>query len=155
MEWDLCSSGPWVPFYPYTMFQNPMSKPSSQKSRKNHHNSEMLVTQSSNIVHCTPTNLYVQIFKSFLNTFSLLKMTFFFYFCHGQLGKQPKISHFVDFDWEKKLKFLEWHVYRVWGMPNPMVLVLRDFEQFYLVKTSLCIFKEQIWLSNRKCYQKI
>ena len=26
MEWDLCTSPPWIPFYPYTMFQYPMPK---------------------------------------------------------------------------------------------------------------------------------
>ena len=52
MEWDLCSSPPWVPFYPYTMFQNPMPKPSCQKSRKTIITQKVLVTQSSNIVHC-------------------------------------------------------------------------------------------------------
>ena len=34
MGWDLCSSPPWVPFYPYTMFQNPIPIPSCQKFRK-------------------------------------------------------------------------------------------------------------------------
>ena len=121
--------------------------PSSQKSRKT------IITQKC-LSHKVLTFYNKKPILQKLNTFSCWYWHFF-YFCHGQLGKQPKISHFVDFDWENKLKLLEWHVYRVWGMPNPMVLVLRDFEQFYLVKTSLCIFKEQIWLPNRKCYQKI
>ena len=30
-----------------------------------------------------------------------------------------------------------------------------DFEQLFLVKKGLCIFKEQIWLPNRKCHGKI
>ena len=29
-----------------------------------------------------------------------------------------------------------------------------DLEQFFLVKKALCIFKEQIWLPNKKCYGK-
>ena len=33
IEWDLCNSVSWVLFYPFTKFQNPMSKPCSQKSR--------------------------------------------------------------------------------------------------------------------------
>ena len=49
MEWDLCSNAPWAQFCPYTRSQNHISKPSSQKSRKNHHNSESLVTQNSNL----------------------------------------------------------------------------------------------------------
>ena len=39
MGWDICSSPPWVPYYPYTMFQNPISRP-SHKMQKNHHNSK-------------------------------------------------------------------------------------------------------------------
>ena len=39
MGWDICSSPPWVPFYPYTMFQNPISR-SSSKMQKNHNNSK-------------------------------------------------------------------------------------------------------------------
>ena len=34
MGCDICSSTLWVPFYPYTMFQNPISRPSSKKCRK-------------------------------------------------------------------------------------------------------------------------
>ena len=78
-------------------------------------------------------------FQVFLNTFSLLKLTFFFIFGHGQLGKQPKISHFVDFDWENKSKLLEWHVYRVWGMPNPTVLVWEILSSSIWSK-HLCVF---------------
>ena len=52
MEWDLYSSPPCIPFYPYTMFQIPMLKPSCQKIKKNHHNSKYLSHKSSNIVHC-------------------------------------------------------------------------------------------------------
>ena len=52
MEWNLCSSPLCIPFYPYTMFQNPMPKPSCQKPRKNIMTQKVLVTQSSNIVHC-------------------------------------------------------------------------------------------------------
>ena len=52
MGWDVCSSPPWVPFYPYTMFQNPISRPSS-KIEENYNNSKhVLITQCSNIVHC-------------------------------------------------------------------------------------------------------
>ena len=52
MEWGLCSSPPCVPFYPYTMLQNAMPKPSCQKSRKTIVTEKVLVTQSSDIVHC-------------------------------------------------------------------------------------------------------
>ena len=48
----LCSSAPWVPFYPYTTFQNPMSRASSKKSRKTIITQKVLATQSSKIVHC-------------------------------------------------------------------------------------------------------
>ena len=66
---------------------------------------------------------YVQIFKPFQTPFPLQIdfVVFFFIFCQGELTKQPKISHFVDFDWENASKQLVWCVFRVWGMPSPMV----------------------------------
>ena len=36
---------------------------------------------------------------------------------------EAKISHFVDFDWENALKWLEWHIFSIQGVPNPMALV--------------------------------
>ena len=45
MGQDLFSSPPWVPFYPYTMFQNPIPRPSFQKSRKTIITQKVLVTQ--------------------------------------------------------------------------------------------------------------
>ena len=85
MEWDLCSSAPWVPLYPFTTFQNPMSKPSCQKSRKTIITQKVLVTQSSNIVHC---NLHTQKpicvkFQTYSNTLPLLKLTFFNFMSGG------------------------------------------------------------------------
>ena len=57
-------------------------------------------------------------------------MFFFFIFCQGELSKQPKISHFVDFAWENASKWLELHVFRVQSMSNPMVLVSSLYKWF-------------------------
>ena len=92
MEWDLCSSPPWVPFYHNTMFQNPMHKPSLSKIKKNHHNSKVFVTQSAHIVHCnwhTQKPICVD-FQALSNTFSRSKLMFFSIICWGTLRKQPK-----------------------------------------------------------------
>ena len=101
MEWDICSSPPWVQFYPYTMFQNPMPKPSCQKSRKTIITQKVLVTQSYNIVHCNwhthktiPTD-----FEAFSNTFSLYTLTFFSFFVRG-VKETAKNFTFVDIDWK-------------------------------------------------------
>ena len=70
---------------------------------------KVLVTQSSNIVHCnwhTQKHIYAD-FKAFLNTFFSVKIDISFIFCQGELGKQPQISHFVDRDWEIASKCLE------------------------------------------------
>ena len=85
MEWNLCSSASWVPFFPYTMFQYPMSKTSCQTSRKAFITQNVLGTQSSNIVHChwhTQKPISAD-FQAFLNTFSLLKLMFFLFFVRG------------------------------------------------------------------------
>ena len=105
MAWNLWSSAAWIAFYPYTTFQNPMSKPSCQKTRKTIITQKVLVTKSSNTVHCdqhTQKPVCAD-FQAFSNTFSLLKLMFF-KFLLGELNKQPKFSHFVDFDWEKWIK---------------------------------------------------
>ena len=58
----------------------------------------------------------IQIFKPFCSLFPLYKLTFLIC-CQGELSKQPKISHFVDFDW-----VMHWNglsgAYRVQGMPK-------------------------------------
>ena len=62
--------------------QNPMSKPSCQRSRKTIITQKVLVTQSSNLVHCdwhTQKSICAED-QAFSNTFSLLKLTFFFIF---------------------------------------------------------------------------
>ena len=93
MEWYLWSNVPWVPLYPSTMFQNPMSKPSSQKSRKTIITQKVLVKQSSNIVCCDlhTQKLICVNFYTFSNSFFLLKLTFF-NLLSGELSKQPKMS---------------------------------------------------------------
>ena len=103
IEWDLGSSPPWVPFYTYTMFQKPMPKPSCQNSRLTIITQNVLVTQSSNIVHCdwhTQKPICANV-QAFLNTFSLYKLMFFFHFLPGRVKQTAKNSHFVDFDREK------------------------------------------------------
>ena len=132
MEWDLCSSAHWVPFCPYTMFQNPMYKHSSQKLRKTVITQKVLVTQSSNIVHCDQhcQNLYVQNLKAFQTLFPV-KIDIF-YFLSGGVKQISKNSHFAHFDWEKASKWLEWHTYRVRGMPNQMALVWSLYDKWFL-----------------------
>ena len=85
MEGDLYSSPPCMPFYPYTMFQNPMTKPSCQKCRKTIVTQKVLVTQSSNIVHCNwhTQKLMCADFQAFSNTFSLFKLIFFTFLSRG------------------------------------------------------------------------
>ena len=87
----------WVPFYPYTMFQNPISR-SSSKMQKTLITQKVLVTQSSNIVHCNwhtqkPTCADLQ---AFWNTFSCSSWICF-HFLSGGVKETAKISLFVDF----------------------------------------------------------
>ena len=51
MGWDVCSSPPWVPFYPYTMFPT-LYLDLPVKMKKTIITQNVLVTQCSNIVHC-------------------------------------------------------------------------------------------------------
>ena len=79
------------------MFQNPMPKPSCQKSRETIVTQKVLVTQSSNIVHCNwPTQKPVCAdFQAFSNTFSLFKLMFlFFHFLSGVVKQTDKYFTF-------------------------------------------------------------
>ena len=98
MEWDLCSSAPCVPFYYYTTFDNPMPKPSCQKSRKTRITEKVLVIQSSNIVHY---DQHMQKpacvdFQAFSSTFSLYKLTYFIFFHFLSGGVQQTAKNFTD-----------------------------------------------------------
>ena len=76
---------PCVPFYPYTMFENPMSKPSCQKSRKTIITQKVLVIQNSHIVHCDQHSqkAICADFQAFSNTFSLCKLIWFSFLSGG------------------------------------------------------------------------
>ena len=137
MEWDLCSSAPWVPFYPYTMFQNPMSKPFCQISEKTIITEKVLVTQSSNIVHCdwqTQKPVCVEFSNLFKHFFPVqIDGGFFFNFLLGGV-KQTAKNFTLCWLWLGKnaLKLIEWHIYRVSGVPNPAVLVLSLYDKWFL-----------------------
>ena len=139
MGWDISSSHPWVPFYPHTMLQNPISWPSHKKCRKTIITQKVLVTQSSNIVHCNqhtqkPISANLQ---AFVNTFSLCKLMFFFSFCQREFRKQPKFHILLILTWKNALKWLEWPVFRVRGMPNPMTLVVSFYNKQFMKKIKI------------------
>ena len=94
---------------------------------------KVLVTQSSNIVHYdqhTQKPVCADL-QAFAKTFSLCKLTFFSFFVRG-VKETAKISHFVDFDWENTLKLLEWHIFRVCGMLNPMLHISSLCDKWFL-----------------------
>ena len=77
MEWDLCSSASWVPFHSYTMFLNLPVKIQENSII----NQKVLVTQSSNIVHCKQ-HTQKPILKT-LWTFSPVKIDIFYFLSGG------------------------------------------------------------------------
>ena len=144
MGWDICSSPPLVPFYPYTMFQNPISRPSSKKWRKTI-TQKVLVTQSSNMVHCdqhTQKPVCADL-EAFSNTFFLFKLTFFQFFCQEEFRKQPKFHILLILTGKNASKWLEWCIFRVQSMPNPMPQVLglcdKQFLKNHNVRQKFCI----------------
>ena len=134
MVWDVCSSSPWVPLYPYIMFQNPTSRPSHKKCRKTIITQKVLVTQSSNIVHCdwhTQKPICADL-QAFANTFSLCKLTFFSVFCQGEFRKQPNSHILLILTGKNASKLLEWCIFRVQGMSNPMALVASLYNKWFI-----------------------
>ena len=91
------------------------------KMQKNHNN-----TKSSHIVHYdrhTQKPICTDL-EAFANTFSLGKLTFFSVFCQGEFRKQPKCHILLILTGKNASKWLEWHIFRLQGMPNPMPQVL-------------------------------
>ena len=77
-------------------------------------------------MHCDwhtqkPVCAYLQ---AFANTFTLCKLTFFFsVFCQEEFRKQSKFHILLILTGKNASKLLEWCVFRVQGMPNPMLQV--------------------------------
>ena len=97
-----------VLFYPYTMFQNPRSWPSHKKCRKTIITQKVIVTQSSNILHCnwhTQKPICADL-QAFANTFPLCKLTFF-HFLTGEFRKQPKFHILFILTAKNASKWLE------------------------------------------------
>ena len=92
------------PILPLHHVADPVPKPSCQKSRITIITQKVLVTQISKIVHfdCHTQKPICANFQAFSNIFSLLIDAF--HFLLGEFSKKPKISHFVDFEWEKCIK---------------------------------------------------
>ena len=123
MQKNICSSPPGVPFYPFTLFQNPISWPSHTKLLEKP--CAVIVTKSSNIIAIgIPKNLCVQICKPLQTLFPCANWCFSV-FCQGEFRKQPKFHILLILTGKNASKWLEWHVFRVQGMLNPMLQVLR------------------------------
>ena len=112
-----------------------MHKPSCQKSRKTIITQKVHVIQSSHVVHCDwyTKKAACADFQAFVNTFSLLKLTFF-HFLSGELGKQKKFHILFILTGKNASKWLEWCIFRVWGMLNPMQQVLSLCHKQFLKK---------------------
>ena len=110
---------------------------------------KVLVTQSSNIVHCNWHNqrLMCADFQAFSNTFSLFKLMFF-HFMSGGFKQTTKNFTFCWF-WlgEMHGKGLSGTYLGVWGMPNSIALVSSLYDKWFLKnhnfreKFHICILK--------------
>ena len=85
MGWNISSSPPCVPFYPYTILHNPISWPSHTKCRKTIITQKVLVTPSSNIVHCKHAypKTYMHRFASLCKHFFSVQIDILFQFLSG------------------------------------------------------------------------
>ena len=127
MERDLCSSASWVPFYPYTLFLNLPVK----IQEKSIINQKVLVTQSSNIVHCKQ-HTQKPILKPLWTFFPCWKLAFFYFLSGGVKHTATKFTFCWFWLGKNALKWLQWCIYRVWGVLNPMVLLLSVYDKQFL-----------------------
>ena len=134
MKWDLCSRHPCIPFYPCTMFHNPMPKPFCQKFRETLITQKVLVTQSSNLVHCDRhiQKTYMCRFSGLFENFFAVQIDNFSFFVKGSSVNSQKFHILLNLTGKDASKWLEWHVFRVQGMPNPMVQVSSLYNKWFL-----------------------
>ena len=107
-----CSLGPILP--PAPCFSTLCLK-LPVKHQKNIITWKVLVTQTSNIVllHWHTLKPICAYFQAFLNTFSLLKLTFFKFFSGGVMQTAKKFNILLILTEKNALKWLEWCIFRV------------------------------------------
>ena len=133
IECDLCSNPPWIWFYPYTMFLNPMPQPSCQKSRKT------IITQKVHVRQSSHSALWLEYPKTYMCRFSSLfvhffpvQIDFFYFFCQGNQANSQKFHILLILTGKNALKWLKWYVFRVWGVSNQMVQVSSLYNKWFL-----------------------
>ena len=137
MGWDICSSPSWVTFYPYTMFQNPISWPSHNKCRKTIIIQKVLVTQNCNIVHCNwhTQKPYMCRFASLCKHFFPVQIEVFFQFVVRESSGNSQNITFCSF-WLGKM---DWNslsgAYLIRGMPNQIPQVLSLCDKWFFKKS--------------------
>ena len=70
--------------------------------------------------------------QAFANTFSLWKLMFFFSFLSGGAQKTAKFHILLILAGKNASKWLEWCIFRVGGMPNPMPQVSSLCDKWFL-----------------------
>ena len=140
----------FFPFFPYTMFQNPVPKPSCHKSWKTLITQKVLVTQSSNIVHC---DQHTQ--KPFQTLFPFqIDGVFFSYFVRESSVNSQKFHISLILSGKNALEWLELCIFRVWGMPNPIAQVSSLHDKWFLKNQN---FRQKfhilLILSGKKCIE--
>ena len=108
----------------------------------------LLVTQSCNIVHC---NWHTQKVLSpicadlqalcWTGTLEIPCANWMVWgisnatvFSQGEFRKQPKFHILLILTGNNALKFLEWCIFKVWGMPNPILQVLSLCDKWFSEK---------------------
>ena len=100
---------------------------------------KVLVTQSSNIVHCDwhAQKPVCADFQATSNTFSMFKLTFFSFFCQGGSVNSQKFHILLILSGKNALKWLELCILRVQGCLNPMEQDLSLYDKWFLKNQNL------------------
>ena len=102
--------------------------------QKNIITQKVLVTQSSNIVHCnwhTQKSICADL-QAFANMFSPCKLMFFAVFGQGEFWKTAKFHILLILTGQNASKWLEWCIFRVQGILNPMPQVSGFCDKWFL-----------------------
>ena len=69
-------------------------------------------------------------------------------FCQGEFRKEPKFHILLILTGNNALKWLEWCIFKVWGMPNPMALVASPYNKWFMKKSQFQETHSSKWGSN-------
>ena len=105
-----------------------------KNNKKNHHNSKRTchIKFWHSALQLAYPKTYMCRFSSLFEHFFPVQIDIFSFFVKGSSGNSQKFHIWLILTGKNVLKWLEWCICWVWGMPNPVVQVLSPYNKQFL-----------------------